>query len=309
MSLTFQSVEDRRWFEQTMETKYRLTKQRDELSYLGMTIRRNASSRNILISQEGMIAALLKKFNCEKLQKYPSLPANDELVTDKASPICDKKKFRSLVMSLLYIARFTRPDILFATSYLATRSENPTQDDASKLFRVLKYLGGTRSTKLVIKRQDKIQPVIYADASHGLHEDGKGHGGIVITLGSAPVYTKSYKLKMITRSSSEAELVVLEEASTFTGWYKNLLSDLGIDVGAIPIYQDNKSTIIMAAQGGNFQRTKHLMMKDLYIKERLECNDARLLYLPTEDMVADLLTKPLGRVTSQRHVSTLSLMT
>ena len=92
MLLTCQSVEDRRWFEQTMETKYRLTKQRDELSYLGMTIRRSASSRNILISQEGMIAALLKKFNCEKLQKYPSLPANDELVTrDKASPICDKK--------------------------------------------------------------------------------------------------------------------------------------------------------------------------------------------------------------------------
>jgi hypothetical protein len=60
---------------------------------------------------------------------------------------------------------------------------------------------------------------------------------------------------MITRSSSEAELVVLEVASTFTGWYKNLLSDLGIDVGAIPIYQDNKSTIIMAAQGGNFQST------------------------------------------------------
>ena len=166
MLLTCQSVEDRRWFEQSMEIKYRLTKQRDELSYLGMTIRRHASSRNILISQEGMIASLLKKFHCDKFQKYPSLPANDELVIrDKDSTMCDKKKFRSLVMSLLYIARFTRPDILFATSYLATRSENPTQDDATKLFRVLKYLGGTKSTKLVIKRQDKIQPAIYADAS------------------------------------------------------------------------------------------------------------------------------------------------
>jgi hypothetical protein len=116
-----------------------------------MTIRRHASSRNILVSQE-VIASLLKKFHCDKFQNYPSLPANDELVIrDKASTMCDKKKFRSLVMSLLYIARFTRPDILFATSYLATRSENPTQDDASKLFRVLKYLGGTKSIKLVTR--------------------------------------------------------------------------------------------------------------------------------------------------------------
>jgi hypothetical protein len=73
-----------------------------------------------------------------------------------------------------------------------------------------------------------VQPAIYADASHGIHADGKGHGGIIITLGLVPVYSKSYKLKIITRSSSEAELVVLEEASTFTGWYKHLLLDLGI---------------------------------------------------------------------------------
>jgi hypothetical protein len=154
-----------------------------------------------------------------------------------------------------------------------------------------------------------VQPAIYADASHGIHADGKGHGGIIITLGSAPVYSKSYKLKIITRSSSEAELVVLEEASTFTGWYKHLLLDLGIDVGPIPIYQDNKSTIILAAQGGSFQRTKHLMMKQFYVKERIDCNEACLRHLSTDKMVADLLTKPLGRVSSQRHLATLSIST
>jgi hypothetical protein len=86
-----------------------------------------------------MIASLLKKFNCDKQQKFPPTPATDELlVTDKASPLCDKKSYRSLVMSLLYVPRFTRVDILFATSYLTTKSENPTEDDFTKIYRVLK---------------------------------------------------------------------------------------------------------------------------------------------------------------------------
>jgi hypothetical protein len=41
----------------------------------------------------------------------------------------------------------------------------------------------------------------------------------------------------------------------------------------IRVYQANLSTIIMAGQGGNFKRTKHLICKESYIRERLENND------------------------------------
>ena len=51
--------------------------------------------------------------------------------------------------------------------------------------------------------------------------------------------TKSYKLKLVTRSSTESELVVLEEAVTFAILIKKLLKELQVFDGPITIYQDN----------------------------------------------------------------------
>jgi hypothetical protein len=99
---------------------------------------------------------------------------------------------------------------------------------------------------------------------------------------------------MMTRSSSESELVNAEDGSTYVVWTIKLLEDMGFPPKKpIKVYQDNLSTIIMAGQGGNFKRTKHLICKESYIRERLQNNDMVLLHLPTKQMPADLLTKPV----------------
>jgi len=76
---------------------------------------------------------------------------------------------------------------------------------------------------------------------------------MVITNGSAPVFHRSAKLKLITRSSSESEseLCSLEDASTYAVWYKNLLQEFVTETRANEILQDNKSTFIMATKGLN----------------------------------------------------------
>ena len=61
------------------------------------------------------------------------------------------------------------------------------------------------------------------------------------------------------------------------------------------IYQDNKSTIILAVQGGSFKRTKHLMGRQNFVRERVQNGDIMFFYLPTKDMPADILTKPVKR--------------
>ena len=139
-------------------------------------------------------------------------------------------------MSPIYLARLTRPDILMPTTYLASKCAGPNIKDYQKLLRIVSYLGGTVTTSMVFQRTGKINPVIYADASHQYHlNDSKGHGGIIITLGSAPIMTKSYKLKLVTRSSTESELVVLEEAVTFAIWIKKLLKELQVFDGPIVV--------------------------------------------------------------------------
>jgi len=111
---------------------------------------------------------------------------------------------------------------------------------------------------------------------------------------------------MITRSSSESELVALEDASTYAVWYAILLNDFGFpNVRPITIFQDNQSTIIMAIQGPSFKRTKHLLGRESYVKERILEGDIVLKYLPTGIMTADMLTKPVKRPTLEKLLKRL----
>jgi hypothetical protein len=85
-----------------------------------------------------------------------------------------------------------------AVTYLATKSANPVQEDYNKLLRVLSYVMTTRTRKLFFRSNANLKVQIFADAAHMLHKDSKGHGGIITTLGSSPVLTKSFKFKLVT---------------------------------------------------------------------------------------------------------------
>jgi hypothetical protein len=63
---------------------------------------------------------------------------------------------------------------------------------------------------------------------------------------------------------------------------------------AVPLYEDNKSTIKMINQGSPISpKTKHINVRYYFIKERITNGEISLEYKPTEEMLADLLTKPL----------------
>jgi hypothetical protein len=192
-------------------------------------------------------------------------------------------------------------------TYLATRSASPTVHDFSQLMRIVRYLAGTATVGLLFTSTDLI-PRIYADASHNIHDDGRGQGGIAITLGSAPIFCRSFKIKSVTRSSSESELVALEDATTYVTWLHCLLHSMHINVTQPTIvYQDNQSTILIAQSGGNFKRTKHLICKESFIRERLENNDIVLKYLSTNQMPADILTKPTSKKVLKTQMNFLNI--
>jgi hypothetical protein len=304
--LTTPGEHHRIWFEEKIGNDLELVAQYGDLSHLGMLIKRDPQHGDVYVSQEGFIADIVAKYGAANLRKGPATPATENLTKhDSDSPPCDTTKYLSLVMSLMYLARFTVPAILLPVTYLATRSSNPTDEDYQKALRIVRYLSRIQKSVLHFKR-GPIAPVIYADASHAFHPSGHAQGALVISLGSAPVFCRSFKIKAATRSSTESELYALEEASTYAVWFRLLLSTLGIDVQyPIPVFQDNKSAIIIAMQGGQFKRTKHLLCKESFLKERIESGDIALKYLPTGQMPADMLTKPLGPTLLQRHLATL----
>lgn len=307
------NVSDREWFESELEKSFEIKKQYDNLSYLGMSIDYNERKRTLKVSQVGAVKEIVSRIGYDHLVKRPPTPAVAEKLlmsdSDDDSEPCDKKEFLSLVMSMMYLARLTRPDILMPVTVLASRCANPTTHDMSGLRRVVRYLAGTLEYGIVFD-STPIKPHIYADASHNIHSDGHGHAGIILSLGSAPIHCRSFKIKLVTRSSTESELFALEEATTYAGWLKMLLRDLGVASWNEPIltHQDNKSAIIIAKHGPSFKRFKHMLVRKAFVKERITCGDIVLDYLKTDLMVADMLTKPLNGIQLSQHCNMLRIM-
>jgi hypothetical protein len=315
MLVSCSTLKLRKWFEREMGKSFELRAQHDNnISYLGMSITYDRQKKLIQINQDGMLNDLLTKYKCDKYTKGPKTPATAALLTDPATiennPVIERKEFLSLTMSLMYLARFTRHDILFPVVVLATRSSKPRRSDMQHAMRVVRYLAVNRGIGPIFDGNVPLEANIFADASHCLHFTGHGQGGIIITLGSAPIHIMSFKLKLITRSSSESELVVLEEASTFAVWLKLLLMELGVIEKGEPItvYQDNLSTIFIATEGGKFKRSKHLLTRESYVKERIENGDIVLKHKPTAEMCADFLTKPLSSSKLLTHMEFLRLL-
>jgi hypothetical protein len=316
MLMSCTDLKDRELFEKYMSRHFDLVAQRDtNISYLGMNIQYDRENRKLKISQDGMIKDLLKKYHCEDLRKFPTTPAVPDIFSDPKdindNPAVNRKEFLSLVMTLMYLARFTRHDILLPVTALATRCTEPRRSDMSHALRIVKYLAGNQEIAPVFDGNVPLNPAISADASHCIYFTGHGHGGIIITLGSAPILCLSFKLKMATRSSSESELVVCEEASTYAVWLKLLMKELGLinHDKPITIYQDNLSTIIIAEAGaGNFKRTKHLLSRELFVCERIAKGDVQLLHKRSAEMSADFLTKALPKAKLFEHLAHLHML-
>ncbi len=61
-----------------------------------------------------------------------------------------------------------------------------------------------------------------------------------------------------------------------------------------PIYEDNQSCIAMIHGQSNHQKSKHISPKYHYTREQVQIGEIEVKYIKTEEMTADILTKPLG---------------
>ena len=205
-------------------------------------------------------------------------------------------------MTLLYIAKRTRYDIMLLLSYLCTRVRDPQQEDVNKLRRILEYINKTKDKPLIFRADSSDEFKIYCDAAYNCHHDLKGHSGIIYKLGCNTIGIKSIKQRMVTRSSCEAELVCIEIAVKEGIWIKEMAKRMGVDNNEkIKVYEDNQSAMILIERG--FSRiNRHLASRYKYIHEKIVEGEVELKYLKTEEHIADLLTKGTIGKTFHKHV-------
>ena len=274
-----------------------------KLSFLNRTIDILADG-TIFVDKFGYQEDLLKRidmFNC----KPTGLPHTTDLLSNNESKPTDTRLYLSIVMGLMYLARMLRLDILFTVVYLATRCNNPTENDLTKAKKVVRYINDTMDYGIHYIKHDSNIIKIYCDASHGIHADMKGHSGIIVTLGGAPIWWHSGKQSVVSLSSTEAEINAMKEALTFLEWFSTAISIFNLEKVEIVLFQDNESAITIATKGGTWNGTKHYMIRAAYCHDVIISYGIKVLHLSTINMDADLLTKNLSKELFERHRSKL----
>jgi hypothetical protein len=116
-----------------------------------------------------------------------------------------------------------------------------------------------------------------------------------MSLGKGSVVSMSKKQKLNTRSSTEAELVGVDDAMPRILWTRYFLKAQGYDTQPSTLFQDNQSTILLANNGttSSSKRTRHIDIRYYFITDRFKKNEINIEYCPTKEMIGDFFTKPL----------------
>ena len=238
----------------------------DEHEFLGMKLLFDRQNRTVQILMQSYLNEAIQQSQLD-VRHPAATPATKGLfeVDPQAAPLSPSEadQFRSVVCKLLYVALRGRPDVLLAVVFLASRVAKATLQDQAKLKRLLEYLYGTYDLALILGADDIQTMYTFVDASFAVHGDMKSHTGGVITFGRGGIACKSAKQKLVTKSSTEAELVGASEYLPSTIWVQHFLEAQGFPLRQSYLEQDNQSAMRLEqnGRGSASQRSRHINIR------------------------------------------------
>ena len=228
----------------------------NEFNYVGLHLVRDRANHVIVIDMSGNVKKLIEEFG--KDVRPSSIPATAAILqqTGVALDAAGRTRYMSLVMSVLYPARMVHMALLFPTAILATRMQNPTEDDLAHAYRLIGFLKTQVNCGFVMKGSPSSKLRVYVDASHSIHPDGRGHGCLIACMDESPIAWRSYKIPHVALSSTENEISTVSESITYVIWIVDLFGEVGHAMeGPAHILQDNMSAVIIMETGGSFKKT------------------------------------------------------
>ena len=268
----------------------------DLLTYLGITIIKN-DDNTITITQPSLVNKIITTSNMNDCKGISTPMSTTQTYNDKFNDTSvDRTYYLKLVGQINYLASYTRPDLLYSLSRVSQSCSNPTEADMIRVKRIIRHISETKDYGITYDVSPDYYVYCHVDASFNCYIDGKGHYGYTISIGknNGSIYAKSSKMKIIALSSTEAEYVALCFAAAEVIFLRELMKQLGFisDRPSI-IYEDNLSCIKMIYGQLRHHTTKHINTRYHFTKDQVQKNNVQIIHCKTEEMIADILTKPL----------------
>lgn len=286
-----------------------------EVSYL--------SNGDILLTQMRYIEEIIGEMGMESCKpKATPMAAGTaiEFCPDEGPGLQDEfthTAFRAGTGKKQFLASQTRPDIAFATNYLARFNIRPNKQCWSALKDETRYLQGSKKLGILFRRElanpDNLRPLAYSDADWaGADPKSKSTTGYIIFVNGAPVSWRSQRQGGVSKSTTESEYIAASEAACKLIWLNDLMTDAGwIEQGparvACKLKEDNQGSIAIAKGEAVPKHSRHIQIRYHLIRDLVEKEEIELQHVSSSENAADGLTKPLGKEEFREFIKKLGL--
>ncbi|XP_074323341.1 secreted RxLR effector protein 161-like [Apium graveolens] len=197
----------------------------------------------------------------------------------------------------MYTQVCTRPEKAFIVGMLERYLSNPVMEQWKAVKRVLQYLKKTKDYLLTYKKSDHLEIIGYSDSDFGgCKDERKSTSGYIYLLASGAILWRFSKQTLIASSIMAAEYIACFVASNQALWLRNFITGLRILDGVerpLKIFCDNKLAVEYSNNNRSTTDAKHIDIKFLVVKEKIQSGHISIEHIGTHSMIADPLTKAL----------------
>ncbi|XP_040951489.1 secreted RxLR effector protein 161-like [Gossypium hirsutum] len=208
-----------------------------------------------------------------------------------------KIPYASAVGSLMYALVCTCPDITYIVRMLGRYLRKLGIDHSIAAKRVMRYLQRTKDYMLTYKRSNLLEVIGYSDSDFtGCQNSRKSTSDYIYLLAGGAISWKSVKQTLVATSIMATEFVVCYEASNHEIWLRNFVNGLRIIENVerpLKLFCDNKSAVMYSNNNKSASKPKHVDIKLLVAKEKVQNGQISIQHIGTNPMIADPLTKSL----------------
>ncbi len=320
------------WFKKSLGSLFKIKDLGETQKILGIRITRDRKKRTLRMDQTHYVDKVLRDLHMRSdKHRRTEIPLNGYDSLRPAGPNdqrIDQRKYQQAIGSLMYAAIHTRPDISFALGRLSQYLSDPAEHHGHALKGLLRYVRSTINLGIMYGPSGSQDLLGYSDSDYASDKlDRRSILGHVFLLGGGPVSWASRKQKSVATSTTEAEYMAMSMCAKTGVWLTQVLRDMGLGkyLGVNPhrvsiqedethrentplqLKGDNQAALTLVKDAHVHERSKHIDVAYHHIRDLHKRNQIQVDFVPSQDMIADGLTKPLPRQMFERFVCQLGL--
>ena len=176
----------------------------------------------------------------------------------------------------------------------------------------MRYLKRTNGYMLTYRRLDRLEIIGYIDSDFAGCQDSKlSTSGYVYMLAGGAISWRNAKQTLIVSSTMVAEFIACYEAYNHGICLRNFVTRLHVVDGIerpLKIFCDNKSAVLYSNNNRSSTKSKHIDIKFLVVKERVQSNQILIKHIGTNSMLTNLLTKGLTPKVFDEHAAHMGVI-